>query len=266
MSPAPYSEVCFISSLLNNLIFHGLFSGSQAERLFLSESNSSRTFVELLRGRDGLPGRDCVPCRDGMKGPPGPPGPQGKVGPAGPKSGGAIYTRWGKSTCPGISGTEEVYSGLTGGTLWSSSGGGSNYLCMPKVPDYTLPFSRSGPAFKTFIYGAEYQHPLLGSLDHNVPCAVCCVSTRSAVLMIPAKTTCPPTWTREYYGYLMTEKYDHKHSSMHECVDRAMESLPGSVRNTDGALFFHIEAVCDVGLPSPPYNNYKELNCVVCSK
>ena len=64
----------------------------------------------------------------------------------------------------------------------------------------------------------------------------------------------------------MAEYYDNKRSSMYECVDKAMESLPGSSPITLGALFYHVEAVCGDGLPCPPYNNYKELNCVVCSK
>ena len=200
-----------------------------------------------------------------MKGHPGPPGPQGKEGPAGPKCGGATYTRWGKSTCPEVNGTQDVYCGITAGSHFTHSGGGANHLCMPKIPEYSLPFSSSGPDYKTFIYGAEYENPIQGSHDHNIPCAVCHVSTRSAVLMIPGKTTCPPTWTREYYGYLMAELYRHKRST-YECVDKAMESLPGSSANTEGALFYHVEAVCGVGIPCPPYNNYKELNCVVCSK
>ena len=54
----------------------------------MSENNFSRTFVELLRGRDGLHGRD------GVRGPPGSPGQQGKEGPAGPKNGGVTYIRW----------------------------------------------------------------------------------------------------------------------------------------------------------------------------
>ncbi len=56
--------------------------------------------MEFLRGRDGLPGRD------GVQGLPGPQGKDGFPGPPGPKSGGATYTRWGKSTCPQGEGTE----------------------------------------------------------------------------------------------------------------------------------------------------------------
>ena len=119
-----------------------------AEILQVSETNSSHIFVELLRGRDGLPGKD------GVRGPPGPPGPQGNEGPAGPKSGRATYTRWGKSTCPRIDGTEEVYSGITGGFL-------GHILEEVQII--------CGPEYKTYIYGAEYQYPLQGSHDHNVP-------------------------------------------------------------------------------------------------
>ena len=90
--------------------------------------------MELLRGRDGLHGRD------GVRGPPGPPGPQGKEGPAGPKNGGITYIRWGKSTCPTGTGREIVYSGITAGSIFNQVGGGSNYLCLPKVPEYTLPY------------------------------------------------------------------------------------------------------------------------------
>ena len=212
-------------------------------------------FVELLRGRDGLPGRD------GVQGPPGPPGSTGKPG---PPSGGAIYTRWGKSSCPEVEGTEEVYSGITGGTQFTEPGSGANHLCMPEDPEYTLRYS-SGVMGHAHVYGTEYEGPIQGTHNHNAPCAVCYVSTRPTVLMIPAKTSCPSNWTREYYGYIMTERKNHMRS-MFECVDKDQESLPGSHPNIDGALLYHVEADCTTGLPCPPYNNEKELNCVVCTK
>ena len=99
-------------------------------------------FVELLRGRDGLPGRD------GVQGPPGPPGKDGtsgqqgtpvEQGPPGPSSGGAVL---GKSSCPEVNDTELVYSGFTGGTDYTQSGGGANHLCMPEVPN-TVPISHT---------------------------------------------------------------------------------------------------------------------------
>ena len=55
----------------------------------------------------------------------------------------------------------------------------------------------------------NYEDPLRGTDDHNVPCAVFLASTREVALMIPAKTSCPPSWTEEYEGYLMTERYSN---------------------------------------------------------
>ena len=216
----------------------------------------------MLRGRDGLPGRDGAP---GQVGPQGECGPQGKEGPAGPQSGGATYIRWGKSSCPSVPGTEMVYTGIAAASFYTQSGGGANYLCMPKVPKYksTLKY-RSTVEDHSQIHGVEYEFPQQGSHDHNVPCALCHVSTRSAVIHIPAKYNCTSTWTREYYGYLMSAGKWHKRTSF-ECVDEDMESLPGSHANTNGGLFYHVEANCN-GLPCPPYNNRQELNCVVCTK
>ena len=85
------------------------------------------------------------------------------------------------------------------------------------------------------MYGTEYQQPIQGGNDHNVPCVVCYVSTRVAVMMIPAKTTCPSSWTREYYGYLMAEGYNNRRST-YECVDKDQNSIPGSHGDTNGAI------------------------------
>lgn len=254
-------------------------------------SNSSSLLgcpnFELLRGRDGRDGQNGREGRDGLPGaqgpqglkgepgpaggPPGPQGqpgargttgPQGPVGPAGPRSGGVTYTRWGKSSCPNVAGTELVYSGRAGGSEHQHAGA-ANYLCMPTDPQYTLRY-RAGVQGHMYVYGTEYENPIQGSHNHNVPCAVCAVSTREMVLMIPAKTSCPTSWTREYYGYLMSQHRSY-HPSLYECVDRDQESLPGSQANTNGALFYHVEANCN-GMPCPPYDAQKELNCVVCTK
>ena len=223
-------------------------------------------FVELLQGRDGRDGRDGLPGTDGLAGPPGPVGPQGKEGPQGPKSGGTMYIRWGKSSCPTSTGAELVYSGIAGSSSFDHRGGGANYLCLPRDAEYSSDLKYwSGTQNYGYIYGAEYEEITTNSDDHNVPCAVCRVPTRTTVLMIPAKYTCPPSWTLEYYGYLMAERYSHYRSTF-ECVDKATEHLPGEQRNTDGATFWNIEAVCSRGLPCPPYNNNKEINCVVCTK
>ena len=219
--------------------------------------------MQLLRGRDGLPGRDGAP---GPAGPPGEPAPNRREGPAGPQSGGTTYIRWGKSSCPdNVTGTEIVYSGIAAASFYSQSGGGANYLCMPKVPQWNADLKyRRQVDNHSQLYGVEYYFPLTGSNSHNVPCAVCHVSTRSAVLVIPARHSCESTWTMEYYGYLMSG--DQWNGRLRfECVDKDMEALPGSSPKTSGGLFVHVEANCN-GLPCRPYNNHQELNCVVCTK
>ena len=177
-----------------------------------------------------------------------------------------VYTRWGKTSCPNVSGTELVYAGRAGGTLYTSKGGAANYLCMPGDPDY-LRYS-SGVQSNNHVYGAEYEaypgQPLSAVYQHNVPCAVCYASTRVAVTMIPAKTTCPSTWTLEYSGYLMSGHINHRRT-MYECIDKNPDSVPGTASNTNGAVFYHVEANCN-GMACPPYNPQKELTCAVCTK
>ena len=162
-----------------------------------------------------------------------------------------------------------IYTGIAGGTWYNQEGGGANYLCMPPHPEYSpdLYYASEVRGF-AHVYGAEYESPLHGTHNDQVPCAVCYVSTRPTVLMIPAKASCPTSWTREYYGYVMTTRRDENWGrTMFECVDRDQESLQSDVvGNTDGALFYHVEAHCGSGLPCPPYNKHQELNCVVCTK
>ena len=52
---------------------------------------------------------------------------------------------------------------------------------------------------------------------------------------------------------------------MFECVDNDPEAVPDSYQDENRVLFYHVEASCN-GMPCPPYNPYKELNCVVCTK
>ena len=223
-----------------------------------------------MRGRDGLPGRNGRdgrnghPGRNGVPGPVGPQGEPGSQGPPGPKFGDDTYIRWGKSSCPNIAGTEIVYSGIAAGSCFDK-GVAANYLCMPKDPEYKSDSTyRPGAYDMSPLYGVEYEDPVQGSQDRNVPCAVCHVTTRSAVLLLPAKYSCPSNWTRQYYGYIMSAHRVERHTSF-VCVDEDMEVLPRSSANTQGRRLFHVEASC-TGLPCLPYNNHQELNCVVCSK
>ena len=193
-------------------------------------------------------------------------GPQRERGLPGPASGGAVYVRWGRTVCPSDQGTELVYSGRAGGSSSGDKGGGANHLCLPDDPDH-LQYT-SGVQGWSYIYGVENRafssQPLQNVLYHNVPCAVCHVTTRATLLMIPAKVNCPTNWTTEYTGYLMTERYTHPRST-YECIDKDPESVSGlNGRDNNNALLYHVEPQCS-GLSCPPYDAEKELTCVVCS-
>ncbi len=254
---------------------------------YCSQANICANVRDGRDGRDGSPGPRGQPGRDGRDGQAGQLGPRGESGPAGgiqgpqgekgeigirglpgpagppgTNSGGVIYTRWGASTCPDVPGTQTVYGGRTGGSHFQHNGGGANYLCMPSDPQYTLKH-RDGVQGHAYVYGTEYESPIVGTADHNVPCAVCLTTTRETVIMIPARTECPTSWTMEYKGYLMTAHREHKRST-YECVDYNQESIPGSHTNVNGALFYHVEAECS-GMQCPPYDPKKELTCVVCT-
>ena len=92
-----------------------------------------------------------------------------------------------------------------------------------------------------------------------------CRSTRETQLMLPAKTSCPEFWTREYYGYLMSGRILNVGRLSFVCVDGAYEPVPGSQGNRAAGHFYHVEAVCGT-MQCPPYVNYKELTCAVCTK
>ena len=182
-----------------------------------------------------------------------------------------MYTRWGRTTCPSTSGTQLLYAGRAAGSRYTEKGGGANYLCLPEQTQYSTFTAGVQTRGRAHLYGAEYQTagtdngPLRTFHDHNVPCAVCYTSTRETVVMIPARLTCPTSWTREYYGYLMADYHGH-YRTMFECVDQSPQSVPGSAVNTNGALFYHTEVKCNYEIPCPPYDAQKEVTCVVCTK
>ena len=64
-----------------------------------------------------------------------------------------------------------LYSGRAVGSFFTESGGGTNYLCMPNEPEYTLPF-KVGIQGNSTLYGMEYQYPLKEEIAetfyHNV--------------------------------------------------------------------------------------------------
>lgn len=171
--------------------------------------------------------------------------------------------------CPSVTGTGLVYHGLTAGTHFTNVGGGANYICAATGDDVQYhPEATTADSNDAVLHGTEYEtfNRALHDLNqHNVPCAVCEVTSRSRQIMIPGRLTCPDTWTAEYSGWLMTERYDHRRTQF-ICLDKTPESVPDETQDTNGAVMYHVEADCSTGLPCTHYDATKELSCVVCTK
>ena len=149
-------------------------------------------------------------------------------------------------------------------------GGVVNYLCLPHNPSTTgITMAISTQDMST---GAEYgvssysSYPFRRNLhNHEAPCVVCFVKSRSSMLMMPARNDCPSGWTEEYHGYLMTSYYNHRNQKDFVCVDKDPEYVPGTNGNKDGALLYFVQGGCS-SLPCTPYVLHRELTCAVCTK
>ena len=160
------------------------------------------------------------------------------------------------------------FIGYVGGSHWSHSGGGSNYVCLTRSPIYSS-YQSGTQSLRARLYGAEYQTYSTGIYysglhDHDVPCALCYVTKRASQVMVPGRNVCPAGWTREYKGYLMAERHSH-HRTMFTCVDEYPDYTPGSYANRHGVLFYFVEGICG-SLPCRPYIQGRELTCAVCTR
>lgn len=170
------------------------------------------------------------------------------------------YVRWGNSTCPHNS--HSIYSGFTAGSWYDHYGAAVEPLCLPPDPQYLK--SIQGYQNYARLYGAEYQTagPLNHADNRNIPCALCQAYGRTNVIMIPSRYECPSGWLTEYYGYLMAGHVSHKAGTTYTCIDKSLEQIEGSGADTNGRLFYTVEAHCNHYFPCSD----KELTCVVCTK
>ncbi|XP_065907801.1 uncharacterized protein [Dysidea avara] len=172
------------------------------------------------------------------------------------------YVRWGNSTCP--NGADTIYSGVVAGSGYRDAGAAVDPLCLPPNPQYLK--SQSGYQGYAKLFGAEYQLHANSPIDHadnrNVPCSLCQAYGRTNKIMIPSHYECPPGWNTEYHGYLMAGRHTSSAATQYTCMDKSLEQIPGSGADTDGYLFYTVEAYCNHFIPCSD----KELTCVVCTK
>ncbi|KAI8480743.1 hypothetical protein Bbelb_415360 [Branchiostoma belcheri] len=189
--------------------------------------------------------------------------------PPAPQASSTTYVRWGRKTCPQHA--ELVYEGVIGGSYYGHSGGGANYLCMPYQPTYDSPAAGSQGS-RGLIYGSQYFttdfEPYNHLYNHDPPCAVCRVPSRSTTYTVPARNACPSGWHIEYTGYMMTSSYSGQQRSRFICMDENADYVFWTSYNQGtAAMLYPVEVRCVNGgsIPCSPYVSGDELTCAVCT-
>lgn len=160
-----------------------------------------------------------------------------------------------------------VIVGFSAGGLFNAKGSATTTLCLPHDPDAApagVPFS----SHYGVLYGSEYEFGFKNiAYNDDVPCAVC-FNSQAASNMIPAKSSCPSSWTKQYDGFLTSGgSYSDHYGAEYLCLDENPEYMTDGARQHDenGRLFYPVHAVCG-SLPCPPYQNSQTIACVVCTK
>jgi len=137
---------------------------------------------------------------------------------------GAVYTHWGRSTCPASHAL--VYAGYAAGGKNTDAGTGSQSLCLTAMPRYGQ-FSTADQAGPR-VFATEYQDssPTIGTFlsvvnDHDARCSLCVTPGRAWSLMVPGRQACPSSFTLDYKGYLMSQHFglSNWYRSEYVCVD-----------------------------------------------
>ena len=182
---------------------------------------------------------------------------------------GIEYIQWGHLECPPTSGTTKVYEGFAAGTFDTNNAPTPSSLCLPVSQGDNLNDSTTSQYGDTKVYmmhGMEYNTFLPKQENRSgVACALCKVSTRNTVVVIPATNQCNTlvdssgnSWMKEYDGYLMQASV----GSDYYCVDYDMQHFQNSQQNI--VMLSHVAAGND-GPQVSSHNPQRVLSCVVCT-
>ena len=173
---------------------------------------------------------------------------------------GVVYTAWGRTSCPTGS---LVYRGRTAGDHHGHGGGGVDYQCMRRDPNYIS--YNDGNQNGGLLYRTEYQTSgygagyLTSDNNYEVPCAVCYRGDLNTKFMQPGNTGCPSGFTRAYYGYLMSAHYQNGHPTNFICVYYSGHRDDTGNGNHDNSLVYPVESENVHG-----YVHNREVSCAMC--
>ena len=98
------------------------------------------------------------------------------------------------------------FLGVALSTVGHNHGGGTNYQCLPLVPEFDQSWHDDRAIERwSWAHPVEYinvdflRNLPTNSGGHDVPCARC-HTTRGSLMMMPAKMQCPHGWTSQYTG------------------------------------------------------------------
>ncbi len=132
-----------------------------------------------------------------------------------------------------------------------------NYQCMPTEGRYINYNQNDSYYSNTTVTYANLVKYNTFRKENNLTsaCALCRISGRTTIKILPATNVCPEGWTKQYHGYLMTGGL---------CVHIEMDGQRREDLNEHISYIQH-----EVVLQKLGYTNYQDdlvLSCVVCSK
>ena len=174
----------------------------------------------------------------------------------------STYELLGNDKCASIQGTSTIFTGYVLGF-----NGSSTFKCLPikqYIQYYNTSFSMFADSPESVGYAKmtvyqSFRHS--GQTNIHATCALCSIEGRNAILMMPATPECPQSWTREYYGYLMTDNTE----TTFVCVDIGLNG--DIMENTipDFSVLKHVTAYPE-RTRAHTYQSDYALSCAVCSK
>lgn len=180
--------------------------------------------------------------------------------------GGATYTHWGRETCDTV-GAQVLYKGVMASTD-RIKGGSASVICFSNDPQededtklvkrHHRYYSKMSPVY---VNGRNISN------DKPIACGQCFVDERTAPTTFPGRSTCPPEWTMEYQGYMMTKDIRSRKGD-YICVDTDSAESDSDVfvlTKTDKQDFISDVKLSCGTLPCEKYETDKLLPCVVCS-
>lgn len=103
--------------------------------------------------------------------------------------------------------------------------------------------------------------------ESPISCSLCFVEERTSPTVFPGRTTCPPEWTMEYRGYMMTKDIKSRKGD-YICMDSDSRTsdLDMLVLSKIDKQDFVSDVKLSCGtLPCEKYEKDKLLPCVVCT-